>query len=142
MLKRELLWIPFFGWGLAMLEPIAIDRKAGRKALQQLIAIGSKRLARGRWVVIFPEGTRVAPGEKGRYAPGGAMLAARNACPVVPVAHNAGEFWPRHGFIKHPGTIRIIIGPSIDTRNRSAQEINAQVEQWIESTMATISSVK
>ena len=142
LLKRELLWVPFFGWGLAMLEPIAIDRKAGRKAMQQLLAIGTKRLARGRWVVIFPEGTRVAPGQKGRYAPGGAMLAVRSGCPVVPVAHNAGEYWPRRGFIKYPGTIRIIIGPSMDTRNRSAQEINAQVEQWIESAMITIGSGK
>lgn len=142
LLKRELLWIPFFGWGLAMLEPIAIDRKAGRKSLQQLMAIGRKRLADGRWIVIFPEGTRVAPGQKGRYAPGGAMLAVRSGCPVVPVAHNAGEFWPRHGFIKHPGTIRIVIGPIIDPRNHSAQEVNAQTEQWIENTMAVIDSGK
>lgn len=139
LLKRELLWLPFFGWGLAMLEPIAIDRKAGRKALSQLLAIGSKRLADGRWVVIFPEGTRVAPGQKGRYAPGGAMLAVRSGCPVVPVAHNAGEFWPRRGFIKRPGTIRIVIGPAIDSRERSAQEVNAMAEQWIEETVARIS---
>ena len=138
LLKRELLWLPFFGWGLAMLEPIAIDRKAGRKALQQLLEIGAKRLAAGRWVVIFPEGTRVAPGEKGRYAPGGAMLAVRSGCPVLPVAHNAGEFWPRRGFIKRPGTIRVVIGPTIDTRGRSAQEVNAMAEQWIEETMAKI----
>jgi 1-acyl-sn-glycerol-3-phosphate acyltransferase len=138
LLKRELLWLPFFGWGLAMLEPIAIDRKAGRKALQQLLEIGAKRLAAGRWVVIFPEGTRVAPGQRGRYAPGGAMLAVRGGCPVVPVAHNAGEFWPRRGFIKRPGTIRIVIGPTIDTRGRSAQEVNTMAEQWIEETMATL----
>jgi len=138
LLKRELLWVPFFGWGLAMLEPIAIDRKAGRKALQQLLDVGAKRLAAGRWVVIFPEGTRVAPGQRGRYAPGGAMLAVRSACPAVPVAHNAGEFWPRRGFVKYPGTIRIVIGPAIDTRERSAQEVNALAEQWIEETMSTI----
>jgi 1-acyl-sn-glycerol-3-phosphate acyltransferase len=142
LLKRELLWLPFFGWGLAMLEPIAIDRKAGRKALQQLLTIGAKRLAAGRWVVIFPEGTRIAPGQKGRYAPGGAMLAAQSRYPVVPVAHNAGEFWPRRGFIKHPGTIRIVIGPVIDTANRSAQEINSLAEQWIEGTMARISGAR
>lgn len=142
LLKRELLWVPFFGWGLAMLEPIAIDRKAGRKALQQLLDVGAKRLADGRWVVIFPEGTRVAPGHKGRYAPGGAMLAVRSRCPVVPVAHNAGEFWPRRGFIKYPGTIRIVIGPTIDTVNRSAQEINSQVEQWIEETMSRLAGVR
>jgi len=139
LLKRELLWLPFFGWGLAMLEPIAIDRKAWRKALQQLLETGTKRLADGRWVVIFPEGHRVAPGQKGRYAPGGAMLAVRSGCPAVPVAHNAGEFWPRHGFIKHPGTIRIVIGPTIDTKEHSAQEVNAMSEQWIEETVARIS---
>jgi 1-acyl-sn-glycerol-3-phosphate acyltransferase len=142
LLKRELLWVPFFGWGLAMLEPIAIDRKAGRKALQQLLEIGTKRLAAGRWVVIFPEGTRVVPGERGRYAPGGAMLAVRNGCPVLPVAHNAGEFWPRRGFIKHPGTIRIVIGPTIDTRERSAQEVNAMAEHWIEETMDALGDRK
>lgn len=140
LLKRELLWLPFFGWGLAMLEPIAIDRKAGRKALQQLLEDGTRRLAAGRWIVIFPEGTRVAPGQKGRYAPGGAILAVRSGCPVVPVAHNAGEFWPRRGFIKRPGIIRIVIGPVIQTRDRSAQEVNALAEQWIEGCMAHIGS--
>jgi 1-acyl-sn-glycerol-3-phosphate acyltransferase len=139
LLKRELLWLPFFGWGLAMPEPIAIDRKAGRKALQQLLDVGARRLAAGRWVVIFPEGTRVAPGQKGRYAPGGAMLAVRSGCPVVPVAHNAGEYWPRRGFIKRPGTVRIVVGPVIETRDRSAQEVNALAEQWIEGCMARIS---
>jgi len=140
LLKRELLWVPFFGWGLAMLEPIAIDRKATRKALQQLLTIGGARLEHGRWVVIFPEGTRTAPGKKGRYAPGGAMLAARSGYPVVPVAHNAGEFWPRRGFIKRPGTIRIVIGPVIDSRGRSAQEINALAEEWIESEMQRLAA--
>src|SRR3569833_2900547 len=130
LLKRELLWVPFFGWGLAKQKPIAGDRKATRKALQQLLTIGGARLEHGRWVVIFPEGTRTAPGKKGRYAPGGAMLAARSGYPVVPVAHNAGEFWPRRGFIKRPGTIRIVIGPVIDSRGRSAQEINALAEVW------------
>lgn len=139
LLKRELLWVPFFGWGLALLDPIAIDRKAGRKALQQLLAAGERRLADGRWIVVFPEGTRVASGQKGRYAPGGAMLAVRCGCPVVPVAHNAGEYWPRRGFIKRPGTIRIVIGPMIDTRGRGAQEVNALTEQWIEGCMARIS---
>ncbi len=139
LLKRELLWVPFFGWGLAMLEPIAINRQAKRKALQQLLNGGTQRLQHGRWVVIFPEGTRVAPGEQRRYAPGGAMLAARSGFPVVPVAHNAGEFWPRQGFIKRPGTVRIIIGPPIASQGRSAQEINTLTEQWIEAAMEKIS---
>jgi len=140
LLKRELLWIPFFGWGLALLEPIAIDRKAGRKALQQLLTQGKRRLADGRWVVIFPEGTRVAPGEKGRYQLGGAILAQKSGYPVIPVAHNAGEFWPRHGFLKHPGTIQVVIGPPIDTRGKSAAEINRLAEAWIEAQMAEIST--
>ncbi len=139
LLKRELLWIPLFGWGLALLEPIAIDRKAGRKALQQLLAQGKRRLAAGRWVVIFPEGTRVAPGEKRRYQFGGAILAEKSGYPVIPVAHNAGEFWPRNSFLKHPGTIQMVIGPPIDTRGKSAAEINRLAEAWIEGQMAEIS---
>ncbi len=130
--KRELLWVPFFGWGLALLEPIAIDRKAGRRALEQLVREGRERLAAGRWVVVFPEGTRVAPGHQRRYRMGGAVLAEQSGYPVVPVAHNAGLFWPRRGFLKRPGVIRLVIGPAIDSRGRSAAEINALAEQWIE----------
>ncbi|MDP1708454.1 MAG: lysophospholipid acyltransferase family protein [Gammaproteobacteria bacterium] len=136
--KRELLWIPFFGWGLAMMQPIAIDRGAGRKALEQLVGQGIDRLSRGRSVVIFPEGTRVAPGEKRRYAIGGAMLAERSGYPVLPIAHNAGEFWPKRGFIKRPGTIHLVIGPVIESKGKSASEINAQAEYWIEATMAQL----
>jgi 1-acyl-sn-glycerol-3-phosphate acyltransferase len=141
LLKRELLWIPFFGWGLAMLEPIAIDRKAGRESLNKLVAQGIKRLTAGRWVVIFPEGTRVAPGEEKRYALGGASLAERSGYPVVPVAHNAGEYWPKHGFIKRPGTIRVAIGPVIDSRGRSAADINALAKEWIEAKVREISTL-
>lgn len=141
VLKRELLRVPFFGWGLSLLDPIAIDRKAGRKALQQLVKQGEQRLASGRWVVVFPEGTRIAPGEKGEYAPGGAMLAARSGRPVVPVAHNAGEFWPRRGFIKYPGTIDLVVGPPIDTVGRKASEVNALAERWIEDTMGAITGM-
>lgn len=140
LLKRELLWVPFFGWGLAVLEPIAIDRKATRKAMQQLLTAGSARLEHGRWVIIFPEGTRVAPGKRGRYAQGGAMLAARSGYPVVPVAHNAGEFWPRGGFIKRPGTVRIVIGPTIESHGLNAQEINALAEKWIETEMQRLAA--
>lgn len=140
--KRELLWIPFFGWGFAMLRPIAIDRNAGRKALEQLVAQGIARLKRGRSVVIFPEGTRVAPGEKRRYAIGGAMLAERSGYPVLPIAHNAGVFWPKRGFIKRPGTIHLVIGPVIESKGRSAAEINAQAEGWIEEKMQTLNATK
>jgi len=133
--KRELLWIPFFGWGLAMMQPIAIDRKAGRRALEQLVEQGTARLNDGRSVVIFPEGTRVAPGRKGRYGIGGAMLSERSGYPVLPIAHNAGEFWPKRGFIKRPGVIRLVIGPLIQSSNKSATEINVQTETWIENEM-------
>lgn len=141
LLKRELLWVPFFGWGLAMLEPIAIDRKSGKKAMRQLLEQGTERLRAGRWVVIFPEGTRIAPGKKGRYAPGGAMLAEHSGYPVVPVAHNAGEFWPRRGFIKRPGVIQVVIGPVIESKGKSSAQIIAAAEEWIENTMREISDI-
>lgn len=140
VIKRELLWVPFFGWGLAMLKPIAINRQAARQALRQLVEQGTQRLKDGLWVVIFPEGTRVAPGEKRAYAPGGAMLAHRTGRAVVPVAHNAGEFWPKRGFLKRPGTIRLVIGLPILTSERHASEINTLAEQWIDNTMAHISN--
>lgn len=138
VLKRELLWIPFFGWALAILEPIAIDRGSIAAAIRQLCRQGAERLADGRWVVVFPEGTRVAPGERGRYHIGGAMLAERTQALVVPVAHDAGRCWRRRGFLKQPGTIRVRIGPPIDSRGKRATEIIALVEEWIESEMAEI----
>lgn len=136
--KRELLWIPFFGWGLAVLRPIAIDRNAGRQALDQLVEQGIQRLKEGRAVVIFPEGTRAAPGEKRRYAIGGALLAEKSGYPALPIAHNAGEFWPRKSFIKYPGTIRVVIGPLIESKDKSAAEINALAEAWIEEKMRAL----
>lgn len=141
VLKRELLWIPVFGWGLALTRPIAIDRKAGRKAMKQVLQQGRQRLEDGRWVIIFPEGTRVAPGIRKRYNMGGALLAQKTGYPVVPVAHNAGSFWRRRGFIKYPGTIRLVIGPAIPTEGKRADEINAQVEHWVETTMERIAPV-
>lgn len=140
--KRELLWIPFFGWGLALMKPIAIKRGTGRAAVMQLIRQGIERLNEGLWVIIFPEGTRVAPGQKGRYRIGGAVLAEQSGYPVVPVAHNAGEFWARHSFIKRPGTIQVRIGRPIAPGGRSAQEIMKEAETWIESTMAEISTLR
>jgi 1-acyl-sn-glycerol-3-phosphate acyltransferase len=131
LMKRELLWIPFFGWGLAMLDPIAIDRRAGTRALRQLIEQGAQRLATGRWVVIFPEGTRVAPGAQRAFQVGGAKLAEHSGAPVIPVAHNAGCFWPRRSFVKMPGVIRVVIGAPITTAGRKASAINADAEAWI-----------
>ena len=138
VLKRELLWIPLFGWALALLRPIAIDRSAGRKAIEQVIEQGRDRLRSGIWVVVFPEGTRVAPGTRKRYATGGAVLAAETGYPVVPVAHNAGSFWPRRGFLKRPGTIRVVIGPVIDGRGQKAEEIIRRTEEWIENKMVKL----
>ena len=139
VLKRELLWIPFFGWGLAATRPISIDRSAGVRALDHLVRQGMQRLKEGRWVVVFPEGTRIAPGKRGRYNPGGAMLAVRAGAPVVPVAHNAGEYWPRRGFIKKPGTITVVIGAVIDTDGRRPKQVNQDAERWIEATMQQLS---
>jgi len=134
-LKREALWIPFFGWGLAATDPIAINRSTRVRALDQLCEQGKIKLAEGRWVVIFPEGTRIPPGEQGRYFPGGAMLAVRAGVPVIPVAHNAGQFWGRRSFLKYPGTITVRVGPAIDTRNAKAREVNKAAAAWIEDTM-------
>jgi len=138
VLKKELLSVPFFGWGARLMEPIALDRRAGKKAVDQLIEQGRDRLAKGRWVIIFPEGTRIAPGHKGRYKIGGGLLAEATGAPVVPVAHNAGEFWPRRGFIKQPGIIEVHIGAPIFPSGRSAMEIVAEAEAWIEARMGEI----
>ena len=137
--KRELMRIPIFGWALALTDPIAINRGAGRVAIKQLISEGTKKLNDGKWLVLFPEGTRTAPGKTHKYKIGGALLAEKSGYPVIPIAHNAGEFWPRHSFIKWPGTITVVIGPAIQTKGRSADEINADVFNWIEDTMKEIS---
>ena len=136
VLKKELLRLPFFGWGLAMTSPIAIDRNAGREALRQIEEQGRARLAAGLWVVIFPEGTRVKPGERGKYNIGGAWLAAKTGVPVLPIAHNAGRVWPKNALIKRPGEIVVSIGPAIASAGRKAGEINAEAETWIEARMA------
>ncbi len=132
VLKRELLRLPFFGWGLAMSSPIAIERSDGKGAIKQLLAQGKERLAQGFCVVVFPEGTRVPFGKRGKYKIGGALLAASSGAPVVPVAHNAGRLWGRKAFSKHPGLITMSIGKPIETKGRKAEEINAEVEAWIE----------
>ena len=141
VLKKELLMVPFFGWAMATLEPIAIDRKAATAALKQVIRQGVERLKQGRWVLIFPEGTRAAPGEHGVYGSSSAMLAVNSGCPILPVAHNAGEFWPRRGFIKYPGTIELVFGPLIRSEGHKAKELNKRLEDWIESTMTHISQI-
>ena len=135
VLKRELLKVPFFGWGLAQIPGIAIDRTAGKDALAQVVEQGRARLAEGFWVVVFPEGTRVAPGMTRRYKPGGAWLACKAGVPVVPVAHNAGEFWRRNAFLKRPGEITVSVGPAIDPAGLEASEVSARAEAWVEAEM-------
>ncbi|MYJ95980.1 MAG: 1-acyl-sn-glycerol-3-phosphate acyltransferase, partial [Proteobacteria bacterium] len=135
VMKRQLLWVPFFGWALAVFSPIAIDRRGGRQAVEQVLRQGQQRLDENRWVIIFPEGTRVAPGERRRYGLSGALLAALTELPVIPVTHNAGDFWPRRGLIKRPGTIRMVIGPPIEAAGRSPRGVNRDVESWIETTL-------
>ncbi|MBL3591057.1 MAG: 1-acyl-sn-glycerol-3-phosphate acyltransferase [gamma proteobacterium endosymbiont of Lamellibrachia anaximandri] len=138
VLKRELLNVPIFGWALRLFQPIAIDRSAGRKAVAQLIRDGKDRLESGLSVIIFPEGTRTAPGTRRRYRIGGPLLAEKSGHPVLPVAHNAGVFWRRRDIKKYPGTIDVRIGPVIETDSLSADEINEKVEEWIESTLETL----
>ncbi len=132
VLKRELLWIPFFGWALALTSPIAIKRSDGKGAIKQLLTQGKQRLAQGFCVVIFPEGTRIPYGQRGKYKIGGALLAASSGVPVIPVAHNAGRLWGRNAFSKHPGLITMSIGAPIETKGLKADEINQRVEAWIE----------
>ena len=137
--KRELMYIPVFGWALALTDPIALDRAAGRAAINQLIEKGTKKLKKGKWLILFPEGTRTKPGKTHKYKIGGALLAEKSGYPVIPIAHNAGEFWPKHSFIKWPGTISVVIGPAILSEGRKADDINNDVSSWIEETMLQIS---
>ena len=132
VIKRELLWLPFFGWGLAMTSPVAIKRSEGREAIKQLLRQGKERLALGFCVVIFPEGTRIPFGQRGKYKIGGALLGASSGAPIVPVAHNAGKLWGRESFLKYPGVITMSIGAPIDPAGLKAEEINLRVEEWIE----------
>ena len=138
VMKRELTWVPVFGWVLLALRPIAIDRKGGRTAVQQVLDQGRQRLAEGIWVVIFPEGTRVPAGETRRYGMSGALLAEAAGLPVVPVAHNAGDYWPRRSWRKRPGTIRVVIGPPIPTAGVDPRLVNERTQRWIEDTVATL----
>ena len=132
VLKRELLWIPFFGWGLALMSPIAINRSRGMRALRTIARRGRERLAQGFWVVVFPEGTRVPPGAQREYHPGGAWLASASGAPVVPVAHNAGLLWPRNAFLKRSGTVTVRIGPPIEAADLDPKTINDLAKTWIE----------
>jgi 1-acyl-sn-glycerol-3-phosphate acyltransferase len=136
--KHELMWVPFLGWGLASLTPIAIDRKGGHGAVAQVVEQGQARLAAGLWVVIFPEGTRMPPGETRRYGISGALLAQKAGCMLVPVAHNAGDFWARRGWLKRRGTVRFCVGPPVDPANRDPREVNEEIQCWIEGKVAEL----
>lgn len=137
--KKELLYIPFFGWGLALLRMIPIDRSKGRDAFAQVLEHGRKRLNEGRWIVMFPEGTRIPVGQRGRYKGGGTRLAVETATPIVPIALNSGECWPKNSFVKKPGLITVSIGKPISPEGRTPADLIEQVEHWIESEMRVIS---
>jgi 1-acyl-sn-glycerol-3-phosphate acyltransferase len=138
VLKRELMWTPVLGWVLWLLKPIAIDRRGGGVAVQQVLEQGRKRLAEGLWVMIFPEGTRMPIGVTRRYGMSGALLAAAEGLPIVPVAHNAGYFWPRRGWLKRAGTVRLVIGPPIETRGAEPRTVNEHAQRWIEDALVEL----
>lgn len=131
IIKKELLRLPFFGWALRLLDPIAVDRSMRGLALKQLLAQGKAHLDDGISVLVFPEGTRVSPGVQKKFSAGGAELAISAGRPVLPIAHNAGIYWPAHKIIKKPGTIRVVIGKAIATSGRDAKEITREVEGWV-----------
>lgn len=138
VLKRELVWAPFFGWALATVNPIAIDRSAGRQAVEQVIRQGKERLAAGIWVMVFPEGTRMAAGETRKYGLAGTLLAQSAGQLIVPVAHNAGDYWPRRGWRKRPGVVTFRIGAPVDPSGREPRQVNAEIQAWIESQVAEL----
>jgi 1-acyl-sn-glycerol-3-phosphate acyltransferase len=142
VLKREILWIPLVGWASWLLKCIAIDRGAGHRAVNQVLDLGRERLAAGIWVLIFPEGTRMAPGETRKYGMSGALLASQAGVKLVPVAHDAGDYWPRRGLVKRPGTVRVVIGPPIEAAGRDPRVLNAEVQAWIEGTMQELRAAR
>ncbi len=138
VLKRELLWVPAVGLGLRQLHAIAIDRRAGHSAVAQVLEQGKERLAEGDWIIIFPEGTRMPAGETRRYGVSGTLLAIETGRLIVPVAHNAGRYWPRRGLLKKPGTVRVVIGAPVRAAGREVRELNDEVQGWIETTVRTL----
>jgi len=140
VLKRELLWIPFIGWGLKLLRPISINRGAGHRAVTQVVDQGKARLADGLWIIIFPEGTRVVAGEKRKYGVSGALLATAANKFIVPLSHNAGDFWVRRGILKKRGTVRVIIGEAIDATGKDPRRLNEEVKQSIDAGLAQIAA--
>jgi 1-acyl-sn-glycerol-3-phosphate acyltransferase len=138
VLKRELTWIPVVGVGVRQMHAIAIDRRSGGSAVAQVIEQGKQRLAEGDWVMIFPEGTRMPAGVTRRYGVSGTLLAMECGALVVPVAHNAGYYWPRRGLMKRPGTVRVVIGPAMSPAGRDAREFNEEIQAWVEATVKSL----
>lgn len=137
--KKELIYVPFFGWALGLMRMIPIDRSRGRDAFKQVVEIGKKRLNDGQWIIMFPEGTRVAVGKRGNYKSGGPRLAIETGVPVVPIAHNSGECWPKNSFLKKPGLITVSIGKPIPSEGHTPDSLLKLVEDWIETEMRVIS---
>ena len=142
VIKRELLWLPFLGWGLALMSPIAIDRANRKRAMQRMIELGGQRFRQGFSIMVYPEGTRVAVGRRGVYKLGGAVLAVENRARALPVAHNAGLVWPRNSFIKLPGKVTVVIGPAIETAGLTAAQVTRRAEEWIEGEMMRLTPVE
>jgi 1-acyl-sn-glycerol-3-phosphate acyltransferase len=138
LLKREFTWIPIVGWAVNTYKPIAINRRAGHSAVNQVVRQGRERLAAGMGVIVYPEGTRVAPGQTRKYGISGALLAIETGAPIVPIAHNSGYLWRRRSLLKKKGTIYVVIGKPIDPRGRDPRQLNEQAQQWIEATIAEI----
>jgi len=138
VLKRELLWIPFVGWGIRQMHSIAINRGSGHSAVKQVVEQGKRYIAQGIWVMVFPEGTRMAAGETRKYGVSGALLAREAGCLIVPIAHDAGYYWPKRGLLKKRGTVTVVIGPPIDPAGRDPREVNEQAQAWIEATIREI----
>lgn len=133
--KRELLYIPFFGWSMARMDMIHIDRKDGRRAFSKVVEQGQRLLDQGTWVIMFPEGTRIPRGERGEYKSGGARLAIQTGAPVIPIAVTSAKCWPRKAFIKRPGIVDVSIGKPIPSAGRRPDELMREVEAWIEAEM-------
>ncbi len=137
--KKEIMYIPFFGWAMYLLRMIPIDRKDGKNAFKHVVEIGKRRLVDGQWIIMFPEGTRIPVGEKGKYKSGGTRLAVETNAVVVPIAHNSGECWPKKSFLKRPGVVTVSIGKPISPDGHTADSMMQEVENWIESEMRVIS---
>jgi 1-acyl-sn-glycerol-3-phosphate acyltransferase len=138
VLKHELMWIPIVGWAIRAMRPIPIDRGSGHIAVNRVVEEGKQRLASGMWILIFPEGTRMPAGQTRRYGVSGALLATQTGRLVIPVAHDAGSYWPRRGLLKKAGTIRVVIGAPIDPRGLEPRELNERIQNWIERTVAQL----